>query len=260
MRLAALVVAAAGACWLSAPSPAAAAVNASGEVIAGFDAALRPSVLPRSRPSPVAVRVDGRLRPAPGADGMPQLRRIVVALNRQGRLHDRGLPVCRPRRVESATESAARRLCGGALVGHGSVRVQAHLPTQPTFSVHARLLAFNGPRRHGHRLIVAHVYAKKPPGSFSLIFRVSHRPGLFGTVLTTDLPRGARGWAYLTRFQMTLRRTYVYRGARRSYVAAACEAPAGFRALFPFARATYSFADGQSLTMSEAATCRVAGE
>lgn len=57
---------------------------------------------------------------------------------------------------------------------------------------------------------------------------------------------------------MTLRRTYSYRGARHSFVSAACTAPAGFdSALFPFAKAIYGFANGQSLTTSVARSCRV---
>ncbi len=191
---------------------------------------------------------------------LPQLRRITVAINRQGQLFDHGLAVCRARQIQPATEAAARRICGDAIVGHGAVDVQVRIPGQLPFAVHAQLLAFNGPRRHGQRLIIAHVYAGKPPGSFSLIFAISRRPGTFGTVLTTTLPPATRAWAYLTHFEMTLRRTYSYRGRRRSYVSAACSAPAGFRtAIYPFAKATYDFAGGPRLSISVAKTCRVAG-
>ena len=59
---------------------------------------------------------------------------------------------------------------------------------------------------------------------------------------------------------MTLRRTYTYHGARRSYVSAACDAPAGFPvATFPFARAAYGFADGRSLSVAIARSCTVRG-
>ena len=136
------------------------------------------------------------------------------------------------------------------------MRLQGQLP----FTVRARLLAFNGPREDGRRLILAQVYAQDPPGSFILTFRVTRKAGTYGTVLSTTLPETTRGWAYLTHFDMTLHRTYTYRDKERSYISAACDAPSGFdRALFPLARATYTFATGQRLTMSEAATCHVAG-
>ena len=116
----------------------------------------------------------------------------------------------RPKRPRAA--SAAARI-----VGSGHVVLQAHIPTQPSFEVKAKLLAFNGPRKNGHKLILAQAYARKPPGAFVLTFRVSHRSGLFGTVMSTTLPTGAQNWAFLTHFDMTLHRIYDYRGERRSF-------------------------------------------
>lgn len=245
-----------------ASAPAWGVIRADGDLIASFEARLNPSALPRSSPAPVSVSVAGDLRSASGQlDALPQLRRIVVAINREGRLTDRGLPVCRARRIQPSTPRRARRVCGGAEVGGGHAIVRVHLGSQPPFTVKARLIAFNGPRRNGNRLIFAHAFAPDPPGSFLLTFEVTRQPGQFGTVLTTVLPRATRGWAYLTHFDLTLHRTYRYRGQRRSYVSASCAAPAGFdSAVFTFARTTYNFAGGRSLSMSETSTCRVSGE
>lgn len=239
--------------------PASAELNQDGDLVVSFDAAIRPSTLPRVTRVPVAVHVGGNVRSASGdEDHLPQLRTISVAINHQGRLFDRGLPTCDVASIEPAGERAARKICGGALVGSGHVRLQARLPTQPITDVKAKLLAFNGPHRNGRKLILAQAYARNPPGAFVLVFSVSQRKGLFGTVMSTTLPKQAQSWAFLTHFDMTLRRSYVYRGKRRSYVSAACEAPAGFETvLFPFARATYGFDDGRSLETSVAKTCHV---
>ncbi len=236
-----------------------AASNGDGDLIAQFDGGLSPAALPRRTPVPVAVRVEGNVRSASGnTAALPQLSRITVGINRQGRLFDRGLPVCHAKTIQPASEAGARAACGGAIVGSGHVTVQVRIPSQLPFLVHARLLAFNGPRQNGHKLILAQAYARKPPGAFILTFRVGRRGGTFGTVLSTTLPRATRKWAYLTHFDMTLHRTYVYRGVRRSYVSAACAAPAGFDSvLFPFAKATYAFDTGQQLSMSVARICHV---
>lgn len=245
---------------VSAAVPAHAENQQDGNLRVSFDSSLKPSALPRDEPVPVAITVSGQFRTlGDQSASLPQLRRISVAINRQGTMFDRGLDVCRAGRIWAATQSVARRLCGGAIIGNGSVGVRATLPNQPPFEVAADLLAFNGPTRNGQKLILAQAYSRRPPGSFILTFRVSHRDALFGTVLTTDLPRSARRWAYLTHFDMRLHRTYEYRGRRRSYVSAACEAPPGFNlATFPFARASYSFSDGRSLQVSVARSCRVA--
>ncbi len=239
--------------------PAQAERNGVGNLIVTFNSDLHPTRLPRQTPAPVAVRVAGDVRLAEGSDQLPQLRTITVAINRQGRLFDRGLPICEVKTIEPATEASARRVCGGAIVGSGHVVLQTHIPTQPPFEVRTKLLAFNGPRKNGHKLILAQAYARTPPGAFILTFRVSHHGGLFGTVMSTTLPPGAQKWAYLTHFDMTLHRVYSYRGQRRSYISAACLAPAGFdTALFPFARATYDFTDGQRFTTTVARSCTVA--
>jgi len=245
---------------LCAAIPARAEVGQEGSLIGTFDAQLRPSSLPREEPAAVAIRVAGDFRDASGdPDQLPQLRQIKVAINRQGRLFDRGLPVCRVEKIQPARQEVARRICGDAIVGSGHVELRVHIPTQPAFTVKANLLVFNGPRRNGHKLILAQAYARNPPGAFVLTFRVSRQPGTFGTVMSTTLPRAAQEWAFLTHFDMNLHRTYTYRGRLRSYISAACSAPEGFRsALFPFARATYGFVDGQRLSLAVARVCHVA--
>jgi len=242
-----------------AAAPAWAVTNGEGDLRLSFDGGIRPSTLPRHRPAPVRVWVSGSVRSTTGDPArIPQIRRIEVAINRQGRLDDRGLPVCRPRQIRKAKEAKAKRACGAALVGRGRVAVQARLDSQAPSLVRARLLAFNGPSRDGRKLILAQAYSRKPPASFIFSFTVSHRPGTFGTVLSTMLAPGVRKWAYLTEFQMTLGRRYVYRGQKHSFISAACDAPAGFdHPIYPFAEATYDLADGRSFAMSQANRCRV---
>jgi hypothetical protein len=206
------------------------------------------------------VRVAGDVINKGDPSQIPQLRTIRIAINREGRLFDRGLPTCNVKEIQPATEANARRVCGGALIGSGHVALLAKIPTQPLFPVKAKLLAFNGPRKNGDKLILAQAYGREPPGAFILTFRVSKQSGTFGTVMSTTLPADAQRWAYLTHFDMTLSRTYTYHGKQRSYISAACAAPAGFdTTVFPFARATYDFASGQSLSMTVARSCQVAG-
>jgi len=246
---------------LCAGMPAGAELVRQGDLIVAFDGGLRPKELPRTHAVPVAVRVGGDIRDAGGNQArLPQLRTIAVAINRAGRLYDRGLPSCEVHSIQPATEREARRVCGPAIVGTGHVTLQVRLPPQEPFAVRARLLAFNGPREGPRKLILAQVYAEDPPGAFVLTFKVSRGKGLFGTVLRTALPPEARNWAYLTHFDLTLNRTYSHRGRARSYISAACAAPAGFSgAVFPFARATYGFDDGRTLKVTAVRSCRVRG-
>lgn len=260
MRAPRVLIALACAGALLGAGAAEAELSQDGNLIVAFDGDLAPTTLPRATNVPVAVSVAGDIKATQGAP-LPQLRTISVAINSAGRLYDKGLPTCRVKSIQPATEAEARATCPRAIVGSGRVSVEVHIPTQAPFTVDAKLLAFNGPKRNGRKLILAQVYSKAPPGTFVLTFSATDRGGLFGTVLSTTLPKSAQAWAYLTHFDMTLERTYTYRGKRRSYVSAACRAPAGFPgAVFPFARARYGFDDGRELRTTVMRSCRVGGE
>lgn len=251
------IVAGATLAALALTGPASAELTQEGDLRASFQGGVSPSRLPRSAYAPVGVRVAGGVKVLHGAD-LPQLRTISVAINRAGRLYDKGLPTCRLSRIQPATESVARHVCGSSIVGQGHVTLIVRLNGQKDYLSTNKLLAFNGPRRGGKKLILAQVYSKNPPGAIVLTFTVRRHPGTYGTVIETKLPHYAESWAYLTFFEMTLARTYRFRGRQRSYISAACSAPKGFsRAIFPLAKASYGFAGGQKLTTSINRSCRV---
>ncbi|HEX4306711.1 MAG TPA: hypothetical protein VHZ54_11770 [Solirubrobacterales bacterium] len=237
--------------------PAGAEVNQQGNLITTFIGGMSPTTLPRETLAPVAVTVGGSFK-TNAHKPLPQLRTISVAINGAGQLDDTGLPVCKVSAIQPATEGNAKQLCHRSIVGTGRVDVGVHLENQEPFTVHANLLAFNGPTENGRKEILAQVYAKDPPGAFVLTFHLTKRPGLFGTVMSTQLPKTAQNWAYLTSFEMTLDRKYKFHGKSHSFVSAACAAPAGFPgAVFPLAKANYGFANGQHLKTTIVRSCRV---
>jgi hypothetical protein len=256
MRIKALLIALALAA-LALAGPASAELTQQGKLLVGFNGGLSPKRLPRNKPAPVAVKVEGDIKTTQGAP-LPQLRTITVAINRAGRLYDKGLPTCNVDAIQPATEAEAQTLCHRSIVGTGHVSLQAHIQGQHSFPVEGKLLAFNGPKKHGRKIVLAQVYSDDPPGAFVLTFTLKKQPGLFGTVMSTTLPAEAMGWAYLTHFDMTLDRSYRHKGVVHSYVSAACSAPAGFPgAVFPFAKASFGFAGGQKLRTTVVRSCRV---
>lgn len=243
---------------LGAAVAAQAEVEQEGNLIVAFDGGISPRSLPREGTAPVQVSIETTVRTTDGADPPPQLRAITIAINREGKVFDRGLPTCRIRRIQPATIAAARRICGGAIVGSGQVAVRVHLENQPPFTFEGPLLVFNAKPRGAKRRLLAQVYGTRPPSAFVLSFKILRRPGTFGTVIRTVLPQAARKWAYITHFDMRLRRTYVYRGERRSFVSAGCPAPAGFPgAVYPFARGTFEFAGGRRIDSTLIRDCKV---
>jgi hypothetical protein len=220
---------------------------------------LAPTALPRSDAAPVSVTVGGRISTADGSDP-PQLRTISLAINREGRIDATGLPVCAERQIQPANDDAALDACRRSLVGEGSFAANVQFPQSSPFPSNGKVLAFNG-RLDGHPAILAHVYGTEPvPTSYTLPFRIKPAKGTFGTVLTASLPKVTGEWGFVTGIRMTLKRTFSYKGRRRSYLSSGCPAPAGFsKAPFHLLRASFGFAGPVTLTQTLTRTCKVSG-
>jgi hypothetical protein len=230
-----------------------------GRVRVSFSGRIDPARLPRRGAAPIAVSVGGRVTTTD--DGTPpQLRRIEIAINRNGHFDFAGLPVCRMTQIQPSTTAEAARACGRAKVGEGRFAADVVIPGQSPFPSRGKVVAFNGIDR-GRRVILAHVYGSSPiPTSYTLPLRIGSGRGTFGTVLRADLPRVTSKVAFVTYIALTLRRRYRYRGAVHSYLSASCPAPQGFPGtVFPLARPSFSFAGGPTLTSVLTRSCRAAG-
>ena len=229
-----------------------------GDIIVKIDGGISPRALPRTGTAPVTVTLDSTFKSAEGSDPPPQLRTIAVGINRGGTLFDRGLPTCRVRRIQPTTIKAARRICGGAIVGSGHVQVRVHLTNQLPFTFKGPMLVFHAKPAGGHRRLLAQVYGRKPPSAFVLTFNVLEEQDTFGTVIKTTLPKPAREWAYVTHFDMKLHRVYTYQGQKHSFISAGCAAPEGFPgAVYPFARTNFGFAENKHVVTTLIRDCTV---
>jgi hypothetical protein len=240
-------------------SLARAELTAHGDLFVRFSGGIAPDALPRHSRAPISVSVAGTIRTLSG-ERPPALRRITIAINRGGRLDAHGLPVCRRQDIEPSSTEEARRACGPALVGGGSYDADVAFPEQTSFPSQGRILAFNAVIE-GKRAILAQVYGVNPvPITRVIVFHIRESAGTYGTVLTGALPASLNRYGYLTRISLSLHRNFTYRGRRRSYLSAACDAPAGFPgATFPFAHASMTFADGRTLSSTLTRSCKVRG-
>lgn len=230
-----------------------------GDLFVKFSGGIAPTALPRYSRAPISVRVAGTIKTLSG-QRPPALRRISISINRGGHIDTHGLPVCRQSQIEPSSSEEALAVCGPALVGGGSYAANVAFPEQTTFPTRGRILAFNAVV-DGQRAILAHVYGASPaPITRVVVFHIHEDPGTYGTVLTGELPASLNRYGYLERISLSLHREFTYRGRPRSYISAACDAPAGFPgAVFPFARASMTFADGRTLASTLTRSCKVRG-
>jgi hypothetical protein len=228
-----------------------------GNIVVTFEGTISPSKLPRSGSAPVGVQMGGKIKTT-DRSAPPKLERIILDINRNGILQTRGLPTCSLGKLRSISSRGARKACGGALVGTGSVSSRVSLPGQGAFASNGQLLAFNG-RHRGRPAIFAQVASGAPlPLTYVIVFEVKKMGGTYGTSLVGTMPPIASEYGFISAFNLLLRRQYSFRGKRMSYASAACPAPDGFTAAnFAFAKVSYQFADGSDLSSKLVRQCKV---
>jgi len=221
-----------------------------------FNADFAPHDLPRQRPAPVKVEIQGQIATTDGTHP-PALRWLEVELHRSGRLFSKGLPICSAPLLQSTSTETALARCRPALVGRGSFRADVLLGRE--VAAIGKILAFNS-RRDGKRSLLLHLFAAVPV-RFTLVVPlvIGHRSdGQFGTVLRAKIPKLGGGLGSITQIELTIGRRYSFRGERRSYASAACGAPAGFPgAVFPFVRARFRFEAHREIRTTLVRDCRV---
>lgn len=229
-----------------------------GNLIVSLQGRITPYALPRDDLAPVAVHVKGSIKTVNDATPQP-LRKVVISLNRHGKLFTRGLPICESGLLEATTTEKARENCGPALVGRGHFEADVALPTLSPFPAMGTLLAFNA-RVDGKPAILLHIYGSSPiPHTFVLPMTIRQRPeGTYGTQLSLTIPKIAANVGYVTGVEMKIGREFQYKGRKRSLLSASCAAPPGFPgALFTFARGSFTFANGQTISTRLVRDCKV---
>ncbi|HXV05706.1 MAG TPA: hypothetical protein VFP23_07400 [Solirubrobacterales bacterium] len=236
-------------------SLAEAEVSQNGTLRVAFEGKISPRALPRQGAAPIGVLIGGQISTTDGTSP-PQLKRIEIEINKAGRFDFEGLPTCSVSQIQPSTTQNAIRTCRQAKVGEGTFSANVLIPEQSPFPSQGRVVAFNGMQGKRH-VILAHVYGTNPiPTSYTLPLLVSKAKGTYGTKLTAYLPKTTGDWGFVTGLELSLRRTYYYRGHRHSYLSAGCPAPKGFRSVFfPLARASFAFAGGRTLDSTLTRRC-----
>jgi hypothetical protein len=237
--------------------PAASEVVQRGTLRVSFSGGLSPKKLPRHGGAPISVEIGGRISTTDGTDP-PGLSRIEIAINRRGHLDPSALPSCRLDQIQPASTGYARRICAGAMVGEGSFNAAVIIPEQSPYPSHGAVTAFNGVV-HGHPVVLLHIYGTEPlPTSFTLPLSIARGHGNFGVVLSGSLPSVDVHVGFVT--GISLRLDGRHGRSNRHYLSAGCPAPDGFTsAIFPLARASFSFIGAPALRSTVISTCSARG-
>jgi hypothetical protein len=238
------------------PAAASAERAQDGSLIVSLNGGVAPLQLPRHREVPVGVHLRGEILTEDGSP-LPRVDEVRLELAGPGRLSTHGLPKCPGIRLATASNHQAMHRCGDALVGSGSFEAGVYIPGQGPFTLHGRLLAFNGRAKGGRPAVWMHIFSRDPPISLAVPFVIEPGQGAFKTALVASLPEWIGPYPHLASFDLTLSRRFEYRGKARSYASASCPVPQPFTAGFlAFAQVTYSFEDERQLGVESVRSCR----
>jgi hypothetical protein len=230
-----------------------ATVVRSGNLVLAMNGGVSPKRLPRHKLAPIALSLYGGISTVDGSQP-PVAKTVRIDFDRHGTIDAKGLPRCKPAKLQARDTARAKAACRSAIVGKGTTSVRVSFPEQTPFTATGPLVLFNGGVRHGVTTMLIHAYVDVPtPTAIVTVVKIRRiHKGPYGTRATARIPTIAGGSGALTRFGMVVHRIFRSRGHKRSYLEAEC---ANGRFL---AHGTVSFADGSRISGDVVRRCRQA--
>jgi len=194
-----------------------------GRIVLRADGGFTPQSLPRHAYAPISFRGHANVE-STDSQPVPALRTFRLEFDKDGRLDTKGLPVCQPNSLAGTTTEVARKICGKATVGSGTVAASVAQPGLQGVVLRSPLSLFNGPRVNGNATVVAHARAIVPkPQTYVVLIMVERlRKGAFSYRASASVPEFAEGTGALIHLEAEVGRRYKTGGVKRSYVSAKC--------------------------------------
>jgi hypothetical protein len=208
---------------LMAAAMADAAMVRVGRIVLRADGGFTPQSLPRHSYAPISFRGHANVE-STDSEPVPALRSFRLEFDRDGRLSTKGLPVCQPASIAGTAPKAARRICGKAMVGSGTVAASLADPGLRGVMLRSPLSLFNGPRINGNATVLAHARQLIPtPRTYVVPITIERLgKGPFSYRASAEVPEFAEGTGSLIHLDAEVGRRYKSGGVKRSYVSAKC--------------------------------------
>lgn len=236
----------------------AASVALAGPVVSGpdgntqsIDVLIKPKRLSKTTLMPATLNVTTLTTSTTDPNGVPSPAvHALIDFDKNVALYTKGLPTCDPNQVQSRSTEEAERACGKAKIGSG--HALAYLKSGRVYEVPQTVTAFNGVPKNGKPTVILHTYGTTPlTATLVLIGTVSNygKEG-YGPRLDLEIPLIAGGTGALKEFQVTINKTWRYKGQKRSFISAKCPNSKKLKA-----RGAFTYRDGESLTALSKQAC-----
>jgi len=239
---------------LAAVAPGARQVVRAGNLFLADNGGIFPSTLPRHESVPVSARLEGEIGTLDGTHP-PAIESVSLDIDKTIEVDAKGLPTCSYGQIQSRETSAAKRVCGDAILGAGEAEVEVAFPEQAPFSARGPVVLFNGGVHGGTTLVLVHAYVAVPaPTAIVTTAKLTRIDrGRFGLHIDARIPRIAGGAGSVTKFRLGVGRRFVRAGRKVSFLAASC--PTGQYVT----QGEVEFSDGTRLGETHAFPCTPKG-
>ncbi len=176
---------------------------------------------------------------------------MIVDFDKSIQVNAKGLPVCKEGQLAARSTVAAKKACPDAIVGSGEGEVEVAFPEQKPFAAKGPIVLFNGGVHGGTTLLLIHTYVDVPaPTAVIVTVKITriHR-GHYGLHTVSQIPAIAGGAGSVTKFKLTIDRTFTYKGKKESYLTASC--PTGHY----YTEGKVQFSDATALKITHVLPC-----
>jgi hypothetical protein len=195
-----------------------------GNLVLDAEGGFAPKALPKFVNAPITTHGGGKISTISG-DLPPILDKFILEFDKHGALDTTGLPACTKGKLIATTVAAARRACGGAIVGEGFGNAVVKFPEQGPIKVGSPLTLFNGPKSGANDTIIAHAHLDYPgPTTFivPIVIEKIHK-GVYGYRVDVKIPEIAGGYGHPISGHAKVGQKWTYKGKKHSYINARCE-------------------------------------
>jgi len=170
-----------------------------------FNGGFTPKGLSKKKLTPITLNVSGKIQTTDGKHP-PALKEFVLEADRNSGVSAKGVPTCKPGKLEATTTAAAEKACKPAIIGKGTTDVEILFPEQAPIPAKSKLLAFNGGVKGGKTTIFLHAYLTQPtPTAVVATVKIQkHKNGRYGLKSVTSVPKIANGAGSVTNFTLTI--------------------------------------------------------
>jgi hypothetical protein len=195
-----------------------------GNLVLDAEGDFAPKALPKFKNAPIITHGGGSLSTQTG-ELPPILDKFVLEFDKHGALDTTGLPVCTKGKLVATDVPAARKACGGAIVGTGFGTAVVKFPEQAPIKVGSPITLFNGPKKGRDDTIIAHAHLDYPgPTTFivPIVIEKIHK-GVLGYRVNVNIPKIAGGYGHPISGEAKVGEKWTFKGKQHSYINARCE-------------------------------------